>query len=594
MGSALERIESVLRTPDLVLLDLSRDDERALALSNLSGSHQLWAFGVRDGGARQVTHGDQRVTHAAIAPDSRSVAFARDFGGAERHQLFLTSLEGEPEVVQVSEFEELRVSGLAWSPKMDELAVTGSTSRSNVLIVHDLRSRSSEVLFESRGWVFSPAWHERGDVIAASAVTTEVPRSSELVFVHVDDGSAEVFTPKPGSENVEPRWHPSDPKVLFKTNSAGEYDIAVHDLESESTQLLGLSGYGVDFTDFGWLGEGGDVWFAAKRRGRTRLCVRRRDGSVEELPATEGTLSGVSFDGSGSVGAFTWSSLSRPPALFRLDVKSRSVSEVYSVKAPEGLELSRAEFVTYRSFDGLEVPAFLVLHSGLRDRRACVVWVHGGPWSEVADEWNAAIQAISVAGFHVLCPNFRGSTGYGAEFERMNVGDPGGRDLMDVLRGVEFLRREGLLDDDRVAIVGASYGGFMAFLAMVKHPEVWRAGAAIVGVTDWEEMYRLSDAAFRNFIEQLLGKPEARPELFRDRSPINFVHRIRAPILVWHRANDSRCPLRPVVRFVERLKELGRPHEFHVVEGEGHGPQRLENFVRQYKAVVDFLLRHLS
>ncbi|MEN3047244.1 MAG: S9 family peptidase [Candidatus Caldarchaeales archaeon] len=590
----LERIERVLRTPDLVLLDLSRDGERALVLSNLSGSYQLWAFGVRDGSAKQVTHGDQRVTHAAIAPDSRTVAFARDFGGAERHQLFVASLEGESEEVQVSEFEELRVSGLAWSPEMKELAVTGSTSRSNVLMAHDLRSRRSEVLFASKGWVFSPAWHERRGVIAASAVTTEAPRSSELVFVHVDEGRAEVFTPKPGSENAGPRWHPSDPKVLFRTNCTGEYDIAVHDLGSGSTQLLGLSGHGVDFPVFGWLGDGGDVWFAARRRGRTRLYVRRRDGSVDELPTPEGTVSGVSFDGSGSIGAFSWSSLSRPPALFRLDARTRSFSEVYSVRVPEGVELGRAEFVTYRSFDGLEVPAFLLLHGGLRDRRACVVWAHGGPWWEVADEWNAAIQAISAAGFHVLCPNFRGSTGYGAEFERMNVGDPGGGDLMDVLHGVEFLRSEGLLDDDRVAIVGASYGGFMTFLAMVKHPEVWRAGAAIVGVTDWEEMYRLSDAAFRNFIEQLLGKPEERPELFRDRSPISFVHRIRAPILVWHRANDSRCPLQPVAKFVERLRELGRPHEFHVVEGEGHGHQRLENFVRQYRAVVDFLLRHLA
>lgn len=257
------------------------------------------------------------------------------------------------------------------------------------------------------------------------------------------------------------------------------------------------------------------------------------------------------------------------------------------------LPLGKAEFITYKSFDGLTIPAFLVLHNGRWERRPSVVWVHGGPWWEAGDEWSAAIQALSVAGFHVLCPNFRGSTGYGSDFVRMNIGDPGGGDMQDVFYGVRYLYEIGLVDDERVGIAGASYGGFMTFLAMTKYPDVWKAGAAIVGVTDWVEDYELADAAFRHFTEQLLAKPQEKPELFRDKSPINFVHQIKAPILVWHRANDTRCPLQPVEKFVEKLKELGKQHEFYVIEGEGHGVQKVENCVKQYKTVTDFLLRHL-
>ena len=106
-------------------------------------------------------------------------------------------------------------------------------------------------------------------------------------------------------------------------------------------------------------------------------------------------------------------------------------------------------------------------------------------------------------------------------------------------------------------------------------------------------MYELSDAAFRSFIEELLGKPEENPELFYDRSPINFVHQIKSPILIWHRANDSRCPLQPIEKFVQKLKELRKPHEFYVVEAEGHGPQKTENLVKQYKHVVAFLVKNL-
>lgn len=86
----------------------------------------------------------------------------------------------------------------------------------------------------------------------------------------------------------------------------------------------------------------------------------------------------------------------------------------------------------------------------------------------------------------------------------------------------------------------------MTFLAMTRAQDLWKAGAAIVGVCDSKEMYYLSDAAFKEFVVELLGKPDENASLCRDRSAINFISQINAPILTWHRANDSRCPLQPV------------------------------------------------
>ena len=589
-----DHVEKVIRIPDLAFVDLSKDGKFTLFLSNASGSYQLWALNLLRLKANQISHGDQRVTFAEISPDCKRVAFSRDFGGAERHQLFFTQLTGGVEEKQVSKLPDIRIFDFAWSPSGKEIAFTGSTAEANHLWLFDVESCSYKSLYKNKDWVFSPNWSKEGKKVVASAKTIEKPRSAELLLLDVENLEASIYTPSPGSENSLPKWNPKKDQILFKTNAEGAYDLAILDVAFEKTNFLDLSKLGMDFPQFDWKNDGESIWFVATKDGRTKLYLQKLGEKPVELPTPTGMIGNIKLDQSDSFFIFSWSSLSQPCMLLKLDIGSKKLTTLYELKYDKNLPLGKAEFFKYKSFDGLEIPSYMVFARGLKTPRPCVVWPHGGPWWEVADKWNAAIQALSVGGFHVFCPNFRGSTGYGAEFERMNIKDPGGGDLQDVVYGAEFLLEKGFAENGKIAIAGASYGGFMTFIAMTKTPEIWKAGAAIVGVTDWKEMYELSDAAFRSFIVELLGKPEEEPELFRDRSPINFVHQIKSPILIWHRANDSRCPLKPVERFVQKLKELKTPYEFHVVEAEGHGPQKTENLVKQYKHIVAFLLKHLG
>ncbi|MEM4700731.1 MAG: S9 family peptidase [Candidatus Bathyarchaeia archaeon] len=589
----LSYVEEVIRIPDTVFVDLSKDGKFAVFLSNSSGSYQLWSLNLATLDVKQISHGDERVTFAEISPDCKTVVLSRDFGGAERHQFFSAPLTGEREEEQISKLRDIRVFDFAWSPSGKDVAFTGCTAEANQLWLFDMENRKYKSIYKSVGYIFSPDWTRDGKMLVASAKTTEKPRSAELLLIEVESLKTQVYTPRVGSENSQPKWNPDGNKVLFKTNALGAYDLAIFDVSAGTTTFLHLSMYGLDFPNFDWTPDGRGLWFTAAKDGRTKLYMYRFDEKPVEVQTPTGRISHIKLDRTGSFFIFSWSSLSQPPILSKLDLKTKKVETLYEPKYNKKLPLGKAQFYKYKSFDGLEIPAFMVFAKGSKKPKPCVVWPHGGPWWEVADEWNAAIQAICVGGFHVFCPNFRGSTGYGAEFERMNIKDPGGGDLQDVVYGAKFVKEKGFVEDDKIAIAGASYGGFMTFIAMTKFPDVWKAGAAIVGVTDWKEMYELSDAAFRSFIEELLGKPEENPELFRDRSPINFVHQMKSPILIWHRANDSRCPLRPIEKFVQKLRELKKPHEFHVVEAEGHGPQRTENLVKQYRHVVAFLVKNL-
>ena len=194
---------------------------------------------------------------------------------------------------------------------------------------------------------------------------------------------------------------------------------------------------------------------------------------------------------------------------------------------------------------------------------------------------------LVACGYHVVAPNFRGSTGYGEEFRRMDIGDPGGGDLQDVVHTGKWAVESGLAS--KVAIMGYSYGGYMTFLATARHPDVWCCGVAGAGVTDWREMYELSDALFRRFIEVLFA---GRKDLWEERSPITYVENVRAPLCIVHPQNDTRTPLKPVLRYVSRLLELGRAFELHVIPDMGHVVTRVEDALKILLPALMFLEKY--
>jgi dipeptidyl aminopeptidase/acylaminoacyl peptidase len=556
-SQVLDFVDKVINIPSLELHGLSTDGRLALILSDISGSYQLWSVDVRTGKLKQVSHGTDRVTFSDISPDSKTVAFTRDFAGAERYEFFTAPLAGTKEEVQVSDLREVRLYDFSWSPDGKEIAFCGSTRSAQKLWTLDPKTKRHRELYSGRGFVSTPTYSPDKNWISVSAKTTDAHRSAEIITVHRKTTEVLAYSPKLGSENMGAKWHPKKEKLLFKTNARGSYDLAVYDYSERKLTYLGASALARDFVSYGWVPRSEAVWFVGAKNGRTTLYIKTGKDAPKPLQAPRGRISSAKLSKDGRFFIFSWSSLSTPPQLSRLDMRVSGASTIYAPPYDKRLPLGKAESLTYPSVDGLKIHTF-VLFSGPRRPRPVVVWPHGGPWWEVADEWNPALQAICVGGFHVFCPNFRGSTGYGSEFERLDIGDPGGMDMQDVVAGAKKAIDMGLVEDGKIGIAGASYGGFMTFLCMTKVPDLWKAGAAIVGVTDWKEMYDLSDAAFQEFTIELLGPPEKNEELYKDRSAIHFVSQIKAPILIWHRANDSRCPLRPVQKFADQLEALGK------------------------------------
>ena len=162
--------------------------------------------------------------------------------------------------------------------------------------------------------------------------------------------------------------------------------------------------------------------------------------------------------------------------------------------------------------------------------------------------------------------------------------------MQDVLYGANYAR-ELLGVKGLPAITGRSYGGYLTLFALTTQPEQWQGGVAIVPVADWVEDYYLLDAGFRFYDEHFFGgSPEEKPALYKERSPITYIDNLRAPTLIIHGANDSRCAIEPVIRFTDEAKKRGLPVEMIITEDEGHGNLQTANAIRD----MTYTLKHLQ
>jgi dipeptidyl aminopeptidase/acylaminoacyl peptidase len=223
-----------------------------------------------------------------------------------------------------------------------------------------------------------------------------------------------------------------------------------------------------------------------------------------------------------------------------------------------------------------------------------VLWVHGGPTHHDRDTWSPVVQAWVDHGFAVALVNYRGSTGYGRAWRDALEGSPGLTEIEDVRAVRDELVASGVADPARLVLAGASWGGYLTLLGLGRQPEAWSLGLAVVPVADYVAAYEDEMEPLKAFDRALFGgSPAERPDFYRERSPITYVDRVRVPVLVMAGRNDPRCPIRQVERYLARLRELGRPHEFYEFAA-GHSSKVVEEQVRQVERQLDFVHRHLG
>jgi dipeptidyl aminopeptidase/acylaminoacyl peptidase len=259
-------------------------------------------------------------------------------------------------------------------------------------------------------------------------------------------------------------------------------------------------------------------------------------------------------------------------------------------------DMVEPHIVHYPSRDGKwTISALLYVPYNMQrnGQNAAIVYIHGGPKSQTVNSFNRFIQYAANQGYMVLAPNYRGGTGYGKEFEEANLFDMGGGDLQDVLAGVDWIKQTGHLDPKKIAVMGGSYGGYLSMMAVTKAPDVWAGGVPIVPFVNWFTEIENEDPVLQQSDLATMGDPVKNKALYEERSPINFIDQIKAPLLLLAGGHDPRCPKSETQQVVDAIKKRGGTVDAKVYENEGHGFARVENQIDAYKRVADFLLAHV-
>jgi dipeptidyl aminopeptidase/acylaminoacyl peptidase len=237
----------------------------------------------------------------------------------------------------------------------------------------------------------------------------------------------------------------------------------------------------------------------------------------------------------------------------------------------------------------MEIEGFLFKPADVSKPVPAVVYPHGGPTSVYGDEWDGHAQYFIDKGYAWLAINFRGSTTYGVAFERANHDDWGIGDAADCIAAGRFLQSLQWVDEERLAIFGASYGSYMALVSLVHEENPFACGVAKYGdcniLTSWAQ----GDRPGGDDLERMMGHPSSNREAYRAGSPIHEIDKLDRPILIGHGEKDARVHLNQAQELVAELERLGKRYEYVTYPDEGHGFLRRPSQIDFYKRLERFL-----
>lgn len=593
--------EALAGSTNLANVALSPDGAEAAFISDKSGALEVWTAHVKEnvvGPLVQRTHQNENVSEITWSPDGAFLIFANDHGGDERQDLWiLKNGAAEPERLTDSKVSEQEIQ---FSPDGKSIAYGVDRDRDfhfNVEVM-DLATRKTRQLTHESITLLSPRWSRDGKTIVAVR-TADEGQKGDLFVVDVATSKTRVI-PAPRKDGVlTPEGFLLDGRVVARaTNDAGFLQIALVNLETGKVSRAGPADWDVEKA---LALDDGSILFSRNVHGESEVVIAAGPRPFEtpsRVLHKGGVLEALAADRAVNMVLALRETASRPTEAITLDPHGASVKLAVPAELP-GVDLATlaaAERIEVKSFDGTPIDAFVwmppVRRMGLVP--PLVVWVHGGPNAQSRGTFSPILEAFAEAGLAVITVNYRGSTGYGRAFEDLNNKDWGGGDLKDILAVVGHLVKENKVDGSRVGIVGGSYGGYMALRAITAEPDVFKAAIDMYGMPDLVQDYALTEDRFGSWYETEMGTPAKDAALYKDRSPIHALDRVKTPLLVLQGANDSNVPRAESDLVVEALKKRQQPVEYTVYPNEGHGFTHRENRVDSYRKSVEFFTRTLK
>jgi len=607
--------------PEITYGQLSPDGKMISFLKEYNGIMNIWLkkFDEPFSDAKPLTNNERPIGGYFWTYDSKYILFVKDKDGDENYNIFAinssekaNSETGVPEARNLTPMEDVRISIYQVSRKNTDVIMVGINDRDKAW--HDLyklniSTGKLELLFENNdritGWNFD--WDEKPRL----AYRTNEDGFSEILRIDGDNKFTKIYETNLQESAYVSAWNKDNTKFYLVSNKGDINFSTLFIMNPETLKKEKIESDPKNKVDFGSL-------FIDKN---TREIIstsyfydkRERLWKNKEWKKMYNYLKGKFKDKEIGFSSFTKdynkmlihiSGDKYASETYFFNKKTKELIHQYTPK-PKLKEveqyLSKMEPILYKSSDGLEIPAYLTIPFGAKkENLPLVVLVHGGPKGP-RDYWgyDSYAQMLANRGYAVLQPNFRASGGYGKSF--LNAGDKewGKKMQDDITWGVKHLIEKGIVDKNKVAIMGGSYGGYAALAGLAFTPDLYTCGVSIVGPSN---LFTLLESippyweAFRKRLYEMVGDPETEEgqKLIREASPLFSVDKIKKPLLIIQGANDPRVKQAESDQIVVSLRDSNKEVEYLLAEDEGHGFRKEINRMAMWITIEKFLAKHLG
>ena len=551
---------------------------------NLGATSQLW-LAPADGSAPPkcwITN-ERDCDWFFWTPDSSSVALGQSRDGDERVGLSQVALDGTARAL-TEERPDYYIHGGQIDPSGRFLVYAANRDPSSgreietpVIYRHEIASGERVPLTRlERAAYVTPRLSPDGRHVLYSRKDLH-PAGRQLWLVGTDGSGDRELLNAGDRRKADGLWSPDSSQVVTTAEAGDHRRVGLIDVSSGAVRWL-IDDPALQISSAHWP-KNADRIVVTETRSARDVASLLDPVSAERspFPGASGTVLPIGPAADGAWICYHYDAR-HPMRVVRQQGDALHGLSDFSDRRIAGSELAAAEDFRWRAGDGADIQGWLYRPHDMV--RGAIILVHGGPTAHSEDAFDPEVQYLVAAGFAVLQPNYRGSTGFGLPFqESIKIDGWGGREQEDIARGAAALIDRGVAAAGRVGVTGTSYGGYSSWCQITRTPpEVIKAAAPICGMTDLVVDYETTRPDLRPYSEEMMGgSPAQVPERYRERSPIHFVDRIRGRLMIVQGLNDPNVTPQNVTDVRQRLDSAGIAYELLLFEDEGHGIAKPEN-----------------
>jgi dipeptidyl aminopeptidase/acylaminoacyl peptidase len=597
-------MKDFFRNPEKVYFQLSPDGAYLAFLQPWESRLNVHVQKVGEEKVTRITEATARDVQGYAWKGNDRIIYVLDKGGDENFRLYAVGIDGS-NPKDLTPYDKVRVEIVdILEDNPTEMLISMNKRNPQLFDVYRINVNTGDmtVIAENPGNVSGWQTDNAGRLRVA---TTSDGVNTSLLYRKTEADSFRTIVTTSFKEQIAPLYFTFDDAMLYVSSNIGRDKAAIYKYDVENGKLLDL------------IYEHPEVDVERILRSKLRKVVtgvtyvtdkthyqffddqrRALQERLEQLvPGVEVGVAGMSKDET-KILAVGYSDRSQGSYYF-YDRGTDKLTKLVDISPwINEADMAPMKPVQYTSRDGLTIHGYLTVPVGVEPRNLpVVVNPHGGPWYRDRWGYNPEVQFLANRGYAVLQMNFRGSTGYGKAFWEASFKEWGGKMQDDITDGVAWLIKEGIADPKRVAIYGASYGGYATLAGLTFTPDLYACGVDYVGVSNLFTFMNTIPPYWelgRKMFYEMVGDPEKDKDRMTAASPFYHADKIKAPLLVAQGANDPRVNKAESDQIVNALKTRGIDVPYMVKDNEGHGFMLEENRFDFYRAMEQFLGKHLG